>query len=71
MVRDANGKIVLVPAPGGKPRVLIEDAFERFQTHVAHSASGPTICDIDGDGENVGVHGPLLRLRPEIATTAA
>jgi outer membrane protein assembly factor BamB len=52
LVRDANGKILLVPASGGKGRVLIENAFERFQTHVDHSSSGPTICDMDGDGEN-------------------
>jgi len=52
VVRDATGKFVLTPPQGGPPRVLIDGAFERFQTHVDPAGSGPTICDMDGDGEN-------------------
>ena len=52
LVRDATGKFLLVPSQGGPPRVLIDGAFERFQTHVDPAGSGPTICDMDGDGEN-------------------
>ena len=37
---------------GGPTRVLIDGAFEHFQTHVDPAGSGPTICDMDGDGEN-------------------
>ena len=49
---DANGKYLLVPPRGGATRVLIDSPFERFQTHVDPAGSGPTICDMDGDGEN-------------------
>jgi outer membrane protein assembly factor BamB len=52
LVRDATGKFLLVPPDGGPPRVLIENAFERPQTHVDAAGSGPTIADTDGDGEN-------------------
>ena len=37
---------------GGPARVLIDGTFEHFQTHVDPAGSGPTICDMDGDGEN-------------------
>jgi hypothetical protein len=52
LVRDAMGKFVLVPPDGGPTRVLIDSAFERPQTHVDPAGSGPTIADMDGDGEN-------------------
>jgi hypothetical protein len=51
-VRDALGKFLLVPALGGPARVVIDSAFEQFQTHVDPAGSGPTICDMDGDGQN-------------------
>ena len=51
-MRDATGKFLLVPSQGGPPRVLTDSAYERFQTHVDPAGSGPTICDMDGDGEN-------------------
>jgi outer membrane protein assembly factor BamB len=52
LVRDAAGQFLLVPPSGGPTRVLIERAFERFQTHVDPAGAGPAIWDMDGDGEN-------------------
>jgi hypothetical protein len=52
LVRDGMGKFLLVPPDGGPTRVLIDNAFERPQTHVDPAGSGPTIGDVDGDGEN-------------------
>jgi hypothetical protein len=52
LVRDSAGKFLLVPPRGGPERKLLESAFERFQTHVDPAGAGPTICDMDGDGEN-------------------
>jgi outer membrane protein assembly factor BamB len=52
LVRDAAGKFLLVSPGGERTRVLIESAFEQFQTHVDQAGSGPTVADMDGDGEN-------------------
>jgi hypothetical protein len=52
LVRDAAGRYVLISPGGEQTRVLIDRAFERFQTHVDPAGSGPTIADMDGDGEN-------------------
>jgi hypothetical protein len=52
LVREATGRFLLVPSGGGPARALIDRAFERFQTHVDPAGSGPTVCDLDGDGEN-------------------
>ena len=52
VVRDSSGKLLLVPPDGGAARVQIANTFEHFQTHVDPAGSGPTICDMDGDGDN-------------------
>jgi hypothetical protein len=52
LVRDAAGKYIVVSSRGERTRTLIDAAVERFQTHVDPAGSGPTICDMDGDGEN-------------------
>jgi hypothetical protein len=52
LVRDAAGRYLLVSPDGQRARVLIDRAFEQFQTHVDPAGSGPTIADMDGDGEN-------------------
>lgn len=52
LVRGATGQFLLVPPSGTPPRVLIASAYEHFQTHVNPAGSGPTVCDMDGDGEN-------------------
>ena len=40
-------------APDGKQSsVLIERLYETYQNHVDASAAGPTVRDVDGDGEN-------------------
>ena len=53
LVRDASGQIARRPperraAQGADRRPL----YEHFQTHVDPAGSGPTVCDMDGDGEN-------------------
>jgi hypothetical protein len=52
LVRDAQGRYLLVPAQGAPARVLIEGAYGPDQTHVDPAGAGPTICDMDGDGDN-------------------
>jgi outer membrane protein assembly factor BamB len=52
VVRDSSGKLLLVPSDGGAARVQIANTYEHFQTHVDPAGSGPTICDMDGDGDN-------------------
>ncbi len=52
LVRDAKGRYLLVPPQGTPARVLIEGFYEHDQTHVDPAGAGPTICDMDGDGDN-------------------
>src|SRR5262249_54848959 len=52
VVRDASGKLLLVTPHGEPTGIQISNAFEHFQNHVDPAGSGPTICDMDGDGDN-------------------
>jgi hypothetical protein len=52
LVRDAAGRFLLISPGGERTRVLIDRAFEQFQTHVDPAGSGPTVADMDGDGAN-------------------
>lgn len=52
LVRDAAGKHLLCSPDGKQTRTLIDRPYERFLVHVDPAGAGPTICDLDGDGEN-------------------
>jgi hypothetical protein len=52
LVRDAEGRLVTCTPSGKRGPVLVERLFEKFQNHVDAAGAGPTVCDIDGDGEN-------------------
>ena len=40
-------------SPDGKQvRTFIERPYERPMVHVVPAGAGPTVCDVDGDGEN-------------------
>src|SRR4029079_8838537 len=41
-----------MPTNGGALRMQSGPLFEHFQNHVDPAGSGPTVCDMDGDGEN-------------------
>lgn len=52
IVRRSDGKYLSVARTGQQERVLLDTPLEKFQTHVDAAGSGPTICDMDGDGRN-------------------
>jgi len=51
-MRDATGKFLLVSPRGEPVRVLIDGSLRTLPDPRRSGGSGPTICDMDGDGEN-------------------
>jgi outer membrane protein assembly factor BamB len=52
LVREASGKLLSVGPHGGSTMALTGKLFEHFQIHVDSAGCGPTVCDMDGDGDN-------------------
>src|SRR4029078_11238588 len=48
----AAGNYLLVSPTGVQESVVIKNAYETPQLLVEPAGVGPTICDVDGDGEN-------------------
>ena len=51
-VRHSDGRWLRHSENGKLEGVMFERPLEKFQVHVDPAGSGPTLCDMDGDGRN-------------------